>query len=141
MRMMFIFSCFFYHRFLCFSLLCVCVCFNFLVFRLLYISSVLRFRDYFFLFQLVLLLQMIVIISISYVVCLCLDFLLSFVSSWFAFTRDVLYKERKLVSLFGDLEGLSFPAMKESMIFNIVLLSKQYRKDVPPSGYDSFFFS
>lgn len=83
---------------------------------------------------------MIVIISISYVVCLCLDFLLSFVSSWFAFTRDVLYKERKLVSLFGDLEGLSFPAMKESMIFNIVLLSKQYRKDLPPSGYDSFFF-
>lgn len=37
-------------------------------------------------------------------------------------------KERKLVSHLGDVEGLSFPAMKESMIFYIVLLSKQYRR-------------
>lgn len=76
---------------------------------------------------------MIVIISISYVVCLCvLIFSLSFVSSLFALSRDVR-QGTKIDFISRGLRGVAwlscFSAMKESMIFYIVLLSKQYRRD------------
>lgn len=119
----------------CVLIYCVCVCLFLFscVSLIVYKFSPPLPRLFFLYFQLVPLLQMIVIISISYVVCLCvLIFSLSFVSSLFALSRDVR-QGTKIDFISRGLRGVGwlscFSAMKESMIFYIVLLSKQYRRD------------